>query len=862
MIASLAFLNRPAGKGVRCTLFTFCLSAAAASCAAEDSYDFNADFVRNIRGARIDVSRYANGNPVDPGIYTLDIYLNGRLMGRNDVRVVRDGKGSKACLSWDVVKSLAIKEDVINEQQSEKLRDSDRCLTLEEVIENGRATINIADMQMDISLPQIYLAHSARGYVSPAFWDQGENAFTLNYNTNYYRSVRRSDEYQSVYGRALAGLNVNGWMFRHDGAFSWQRQPNIRTHRYDNINSYVQRDIAAIKSRLLLGEGNTSGEIFDTLSFRGAQLSTVDQMWPDSQRGYAPEIHGVARSNAQVTVMQNGNKIFETTVPPGAFNIADLYPTGYGGDLDVTVTEADGSQTRFSVPFAAVTRLKRPGMTYYTLTGGVSRRDNLVYTPLLYQGTLQHGWSNSLTGYAGVLGSDNYTSLLLGSAFALPVGALSLDMTSAKTRYAGKSEQGMSYRATYSKKISLTDTNLTVAAWRFSTAGYYSYNDAIQINNHYKKNGNKRSSYLYRPKERFSITASQNFGDSFGNLYLTGFLQNYWNDSGSNTQFQLGYSHRFKQISYTFSANRLLYSTGGHDTQVSLDVSIPLGNSAKHFFTANTTYNKDGITAQSAVNGISGDQNQFNYNISASRDADKNHSASFSGQYRSPYSTLSASYTQGNSYYSTSAGASGAVVALPAGVAFSAYQSKTYAVIEAEHAVGAHVTGYPNIVLNKQGLAIVPNLNPYRINELAIDPKGIALDVELEATQQRVIPVEGAVVKLNYKTSKGKALLIRARQADGNALPFGASVKDEDGNTVSTVSQGGQIYLRLEKNINRLQVSWGDSPAEACQLRLDSGAMLASENASLSSITTQCNSEQAQAVQYVLNSAGTIDNQG
>lgn len=861
-MASTAFSNQLAGRGLGRSFLAVCLTAVAASSCADDSYDFNEAFIRNMPGVKIDVSRYAKGNPVDPGIYTLDIYLNGRQLGRNNVRVIPDGDGTKTCLSWDLVKSLAIKESVITDQQAERLRAAEACLSLEEVIESSHATINSADMKMDIVVPQIYLARAARGYVSPAFWERGENAFTLNYTTNYYRAVRLNEEFHSFYGRALAGFNFDGWMLRHDGALSWQRQHNSEFYHYDNINSYVQRDIAAIKSRLLLGEGNTSGEIFDTLSFRGAQLSTVDQMWPDSQRGYAPEIHGVARSNAQVTVRQNGSKIFETTVPPGAFNINDLYPTGYGGDLDVTVKEADGSETHFTVPFAAVTRLKRPGMTYYTLTGGVSRRDNLVYTPALYQATLQHGVSNSLTVYAGVLGSDNYQSLLLGGAFGLPFGAISLDMTHAKTGYAGETDRGMSYRATYSKKVSLTNTNLTIAAWRFSTSGYYSYNDAIQINNDYKKNGNKKRSYLSRQKERFSITASQNFGDSFGNLYLTGFVQNYWNNSAANTQFQLGYSHAYKQISYTFSANRLLYSTGGHDTQLSLDVSFPLGNSAKHYYTASAAHNKDGVTAQTSLSGISGDHNQYNYNISASRDADKHYSGSLSGQYRSPYSTLSASHTQGNRYYSTSAGASGAVVALSDGIAFSAYQSKTYAVVKAEDAGGAHVAGYPNITLNSKGLAIVPNLNPYRINELAIDPKGIDLDVELDATQQRVIPIEGAVVKLNYHTRKGKSLLIRARQADGNLLPFGATVKDEQGNRVSTVSQGGQIYLRLDNEMNQLQVSWGNQPADRCQLNLDSHAISSSENSVLTSVTALCHRAQPQAVDYVANSAGSIENQG
>jgi len=861
-MARTNYVDNFAGKHFCRSFLALFLTAATTSVYANDSYDFDEAFVKSMPGVKVDVTRYAEGNPIDPGLYTLDIYLNGRQVSRNNVRVVREGTSTKACLSYDLVKTLALKDTVFNSKQMSSLRDENQCLSLEEVIESSNATINSADMQMDISIPQIYLSRNARGYVAPEFWDQGENAFTLNYNTNYYRSVYSGQAYDSFYGRALAGFNLGGWMFRHDGTLSWRRQDNKESHHYDNINTYVQRDIPGIKSRLLLGEGNTSGEIFDTLSFRGLQLSTVDQMWPDSQRGYAPEIRGVARSNAQVTVTQNGNKIYETTVSPGAFNITDLYPTGYGGDLEVTIKEADGSETQFTVPYAAMARLKRPGMTYYTLTGGVSRRDNMVYTPSVYQGTIQHGFNNSLTGYAGILGSDNYTSLLLGGAFGLPMGAISIDITGAETRYANQKDQGMSYRATYSKKVSQTNTNFTLAAYRFSTSGYYSFNDALQINNYYKKNSKESKNYLSRPKQRFSLTASQNFGESFGNLYLTGFVQNYWNYAGTNTQFQLGYSNSLGRVSYTFSANRLLYSTGGHDTQLSLDFSVPLGDDSRTYITGNATHSKDGVTAQTSVNGVSGDYNQYNYNVSASRDVDANYAGSVSGQYRSPYSTLNASYTKGNNYYSASAGASGTVIVLPDSVTLSAYQSTTYAIIDAENAGGARVLGYPNIVLDGNGRAIVPNLNPYRINELAIDPKGIPLDVELDATQQRVIPVEGAVVRLNYKTSKGKPLLIRANKPDGNALPFGASVKDESGNMVTTVSQGGQIYVRLNKDISRLHVTWGKMPTDNCLVNLESGDIQSSDNQALARLTTTCSSDPTQPVRYVSNDTNKNDNQG
>ncbi|URW93517.1 fimbria/pilus outer membrane usher protein, partial [Pantoea agglomerans] len=98
--------------------------------------------------------------------------------------------------------------------------------------------------------------------------------------------------------------------------------------------------------------------------------------------------------------------------------------------------------------------------------------------------------------------------------------------------------------------------------------------------------------YLSRPKQRFSMTASQNFGESYGNIYLTGFIQNYWDSAGTNTQFQLGYNNRIGRVSYTLSANRLLYSTGGHDTQLSLDFSIPLGSESKNYVTGSATHNK------------------------------------------------------------------------------------------------------------------------------------------------------------------------------------------------------------------------------------------------------------------------------
>ncbi len=53
----------------------------------------------------------------------------------------------------------------------------------------------------------------------------------------------------------------------------------------------------------------TDGALFDSVGLRRVQLSTDDRMYPESQRGYAPIVRGIAGSNARVQCRQGGNII-------------------------------------------------------------------------------------------------------------------------------------------------------------------------------------------------------------------------------------------------------------------------------------------------------------------------------------------------------------------------------------------------------------------------------------------------------------------------------------------------------------------------------------------------------------------------
>lgn len=103
-------------------------------------------------------------------------------------------------------------------------------------------------------------------------------------------------------------------------------------------------------------------------------------------------MRGIAKSNAQVTIKQNGYVIYQTYTPPGPFEINDLNPTSSAGDLEVTIKESDNSETIYTIPYAAVPILQREGHIKYSATAGKYRSNSYNQnSPNVFQGDLIWG---------------------------------------------------------------------------------------------------------------------------------------------------------------------------------------------------------------------------------------------------------------------------------------------------------------------------------------------------------------------------------------------------------------------------------------------------------------------------------------
>ncbi len=198
-----------------------------------------------------------------------------------------------------------------------------------------------SDQFLDLTIPQAYVLKSYGGYVDPSLWESGINAATLAYTLNAYHTSSDNDNSDSVYGAFNSGINLGAWHFRARGNYNWTTDNGSD---FDFQDRYLQRDIPAIRSQIIMGDAYTTGETFDSVNVRGVRLYSDSRMLPSALASYAPTIRGVANSNAKVTVTQSGYKIYETTVPPGEFVIDDISPSGFGSELVVTIEEADGSK--------------------------------------------------------------------------------------------------------------------------------------------------------------------------------------------------------------------------------------------------------------------------------------------------------------------------------------------------------------------------------------------------------------------------------------------------------------------------------------------------------------------------------------
>ncbi|WP_261524598.1 fimbria/pilus outer membrane usher protein [Burkholderia multivorans] len=767
--------------------------------------EFNSSFLSIDGTTDVDLSQFSQADFTLPGEYMLEVQVNDLFYGLQPIEFVAlDASGAgKPCLRAELVAQFGLKPSLAKDLPR---FHGGRCVDLA-AIEGVTVRYLKGDGRLRITIPQAALEFTDGTYLPPERWSDGIAGAMLDYrviaNTNRsFGSGGRQTNAVQAYG--TIGANWGAWRVRGD----YQAQSNVgntvyadRTFRFSRL--YAFRALPSIQSTVTFGDDYLSSDIFDTFALTGASIRSDDRMLPPSLRGYAPLISGVARTNATVTVSQQGRVLYVTRVSPGAFALQNIN-TSVQGTLDVAVEEEDGSVQRFQVTTAAVPFLARTGQFRYKAAVGKPRRfGGAGITPFFGFGEAAYGLPFDVTVYGGFIAASGYTSIALGVGRDFGTfGAVSADVTHARARlwWNGATRHGNSYRINYSKHFDGLDADVRFFGYRFSERDY---------TNFAQFSGDPTAYGLANSKQRYSATMSKRFGDT--SAYFSYDQTTYW-ERASEQRVGVTLTRAFsvgalRNVNVSVSAFRT-QSAGASGNQVSVTATLPIGG--RHTITSNLTTGNGSTSVNAGY--LYDDPAGRTYQISAgTTDGRASANASFR-QRTSAYQLTAQASTVANGYAAASLEVDGSLVATQYGIAAHANGNAgdTRLLVSTDGVRDVPLSGTLTHT-DSRGYAVLDGISPYNVYDAAVNVEKLPLEVQVSNPIQRMVLTDGAIGFVQFSAARGSNLYLTLTDAAGKPLPFGASVQDAaNGKELGIVGEGGAAYLTQVQPKSSLVVRAGE----------------------------------------------------
>lgn len=782
--------------------------------------DFNTDVLDASDRENIDFSRFSQAGYIMPGQYQMQIMVNDQSISPSSFMVTfseqvntananagGEKKLPQACLTPEMVDRMGLtaasREKVVWWNNGE-------CADFSQ-LPGVELRPNPAEGMLYINMPQAWLEYSDATWLPPSLWDNGIPGLLFDYNINAsVNKPHQGRQTQYVSYNGTTGANLGAWRFRTD----YQGNLTHTTGDQRGTDSeftwtrfYAYRAIPRLQAKLTLGENYINSDIFSTWRYTGASLESDDRMLPPKMRGYAPQVSGIADTNARVVISQQGRILYDSTVPAGPFTIQDL-DSSIRGRLDVEVTEQNGQKKTFQVDTAYVPYLTRPGQIRYKLVGGRSRTwEHRTEGPAFGGGEISWGVSNSWSLYGGGVVAGDYNALALGVGRDLnEFGTLSADVTQSVAKFDDQgSRQGKSWRLSYSKRFDDANTDITFAGYRFSERNYMTMQQYLDAR--------YRNDFSGREKELYTVTLNKNFEELQTSVSLQYSHQTYW-DRGISDYYTLSVNRYFdafgfRNISAGLTASRSKYLDRDNDS-VFLRLSVPWGTGTASYGgnMSNDRFTQTVGYSDTLNNGL----DSYSINTGLSHGGSRPSQGQFSAYYNhsSPLVNMSANVSAvENSYTSYGISASGGATLTAKGGALHAggMNGGTRLLVDTDGVGGVPVDG-GRVTTNPWGIGVVTDVSSYYRNTTSVDLNNLPEDMEATRSVVESVLTEGAIGYREFEVLKGARLFAVLRLADNRYPPFGASVANEKGRELGMVGDSGLSWLSGVKPGESLQVKW------------------------------------------------------
>jgi outer membrane usher protein len=535
----------------------------------------------------------------------------------------------------------------------------------------------------------------------------------------------------------------------------------------------------------------------------GGQVSTDFGLRPDLVTYPLPALGGSAALPSTVDVLVNGVQTLSQPVQAGPFNLRTLPIVTGAGDVLMTVTDALGRQTVVSLPFYATTALLQPGLASYSLeAGAVRQRFGLAdsgYGDMAASGSLRYGLSETLTLEAHAEASDG--PALGGLGGTLRVGTLGV-VTAA---FAGSSGGTADALALHGRGVDVDAGSGYLASFGFErrtpvfnlflggTVASPGYRDIAAING--------------TPVPRQTLRAG--FGLQLGGYGSLSF--GYAGQRGGRVplstrtaEFNPGLvgtaDVSLATVSYSTRLGQRvhLYATGFKDLLredsygVAVGLSMSLGHGLSGSSTATLDDGRTGLRAQLQQSAqVPGD---LGYRLYGQEGRSPRHIAD--AEYLLPWGRVAAGVDQSVGTTAGRAGLRGAIVAAGGGLFAANTINDSFAVVSSGDVphVGVLYENRPVGRTDSGGRLLVPYLNSFQNNRLALQPNDLPPDVEVSRMRALVRPGDRVGVAVDFGVRASNPALLRLQSADGAPLPLGSRLRLLDGPQVP-VGYDGEAFV-------------------------------------------------------------------
>ncbi|NUU03511.1 fimbria/pilus outer membrane usher protein [Herbaspirillum robiniae] len=524
----------------------------------------------------------------------------------------------------------------------------------------------------------------------------------------------------------------------------------------------------------------------------GFQYASDFNLRPDLVRFPTPSLGGETVVPSTVDLFVNGVRQLSQPVPPGPFEIRQPPIASGAGQIAVAVTDELGRQTFRTVNFYATDRLLKEGLSSYSAEGGWVRRNYGLrsnnYGQFALSGTARRGMSDWLTlethgeamrslklagagavfnlGNRAVLAtalsgssSDNGSGQQVSVAIERNADPISLSLSrSQSTR--GYQDIGAIEGAPVSRSSTIATLGLNLGSAGSLSMAYAMTKSPILLTD-----GGATS---ISDSETVTITYFKSVG-STSNMYMTAYRD-------------------FRNSGYGATVG-LIIPFGGRDVG-GASVNNSNGQRTTTFQASRPTISIGDIGWQ--LQDTEGSYRQRLGQVN----------------YKSRYGSFSAAASQSVNVTSERLGARGSLTMMDGSVFASDWIEDSFAVVNASGVknVGIYTENRYAGRTDDNGQLLLTDLRAYDVNKVSVDVLDLPLTLQLDQSDQYVKPRDRSGVVINFTAKRASDVTITLKDAAGNFIPMGSSIRVRETGLSAPVGYDGISYLQELAPVNTLDV--------------------------------------------------------